>query len=765
MNNANFRAGRENTPPGYRRDRNENPMEHISSPYNFVPLADHVHLPAWGEHVSHDIPFADGVCGEIELFVTAHAPILVGGEQTRKLNAAGEVNFYKHPNGKYAIPGSSLKGMVRAVLEMATFSRLRQVDDMRYALRDINGAFVKSVYHAAVVGQQSAGFMSRAGNKIKITPCSFAQVPHEELERWLGISCRYVFDKSQREVSSKYKAWTERTKDGNSLSLKLQFDTEAPIQPATIRKAVKVGNGKTAGTLVLTGQISDRSSDKGNRRGKHNDFVFYDELLHKTYEVAEHDWQNFLFAHGDQIEQGQGAWKGYWKDRFYQGERVPVFYVPHGTQGQATTGQHIGLALLLKLAGDFSVHSLIGKQAMQHLETSDGFDFADLLFGATENIKSGSLKSRVAFLPAVANGSPKSTATAPTILNNPKPSYFPNYLEQTQKPLGKLESSANAAYSTYVDRAQTAQPSIRGWKRYPAHASSIGVQALNPDQVKNTSVQTILHPLDKGTTFKTTMIVHNLRRVELGAVLWALTWGDAGAESLRHSIGMGKPFGFGQVSVKLGVMDNLRANDSAQPNIDGAQVLIDEFIVYMNENCRPEWIKTPQLKNLLAMADPAIGDDPNQRQFKGELKHMVLNMSTNEFTAAKKVGLVLPPYALGGGITRKPIKQQTAAPNSRAASGGVVPPNVTAPTLPQSLAHSWLDEEITKILRNDGGKRDSALQSGYLQLQWSKIPDATLKTAVRALIKKAWQDRGWWDTPPKPDGKLVKAQYERGDLA
>ena len=32
----------------------------INAPYNFAPLADQVYLPAWGDQVTHDIPFRDG---------------------------------------------------------------------------------------------------------------------------------------------------------------------------------------------------------------------------------------------------------------------------------------------------------------------------------------------------------------------------------------------------------------------------------------------------------------------------------------------------------------------------------------------------------------------------------------------------------------------------------------------------------------------------------------------------------------------------------
>lgn len=632
----------------------------INAPYNFAPLADSVYLPAWGDQVTHDIPFKDGFCGELNLTITAHSPILVGGVQERVLGRPGEVHFYQQPDGKYAIPGASLKGMLRAVLEIATFSRMRQVDDMRYGLRDIKGEYIKNVYPKTVVGWQKAGFMQMGSDSnVKITPCEFAKVRHEDIESWFGMAPR-IFNKSKpgaASVAEKYATWAlQKDKAGNPVSTQLRFDTVDANDRSNHQRATNLGAGVHTGQLMLTGQITDRSI----ATGKHHDFLFYNERVRANFAVRENDWQNFLFVHGDRDDdKDNGAWRGYWKARFYQGERVPVFYVPH------STGIHIGLALLIKLAGDFSVHDLINSHQTKHLDTTGGFDFSDILFGVTDNAKHGALKSRVSFLPAVAMDAPIPTAAQPTILNSPKPSYFPNYLEQEHSD-GKLTSRS---YSTYVNKDQPHQPVIRGWKRYPVHAENIAVQSLTPEQVIKTNVQTILHPLPAKTTFETCLNVHNLRPVELGAVLWALLWGSTNKETHHHSIGMGKPFGFGQITFKLDQM-TLRVNDPNNQDCPtpSAQALVDEFVQHMK--AIPElngWDASPQLTNLLAMADPRIGDDKTKRQFKGDLKHMVLGESTNEFVNAKTSGKALPPYALGVTITQKAGKNATTSATSKKA--------------------------------------------------------------------------------------------------
>ena len=56
-------------------------MSQLTAPYRFVPLSALVMLPDWADLVSHDMPFADGVSGELSYRITAHTRLCVGGEQ------------------------------------------------------------------------------------------------------------------------------------------------------------------------------------------------------------------------------------------------------------------------------------------------------------------------------------------------------------------------------------------------------------------------------------------------------------------------------------------------------------------------------------------------------------------------------------------------------------------------------------------------------------------------------------------------------------
>ncbi|MGB1216704.1 MAG: RAMP superfamily CRISPR-associated protein, partial [Saprospiraceae bacterium] len=110
-------------------------MPIIKAPYNFVPLNEKVVYPHWAEVVSQDIPFEDGISGEIDVTLTAHSPIFIrnGGQK-----AGTDLSFSQDGNGNYFIPGSTMKGMVSNLVEIMSFGKMRdRVNNHRYAVRDL----------------------------------------------------------------------------------------------------------------------------------------------------------------------------------------------------------------------------------------------------------------------------------------------------------------------------------------------------------------------------------------------------------------------------------------------------------------------------------------------------------------------------------------------------------------------------------------------------------------------------------------------------
>jgi len=99
----------------------------ITAPFNFVPLSEKVFFPEWSEQVSHDIPFSDGESGVIDITITAKSPIFirnhyVEGDDFYTDNGGNKISTeFCHSKGTPYIPATSVKGMVRGVLEIMSF--------------------------------------------------------------------------------------------------------------------------------------------------------------------------------------------------------------------------------------------------------------------------------------------------------------------------------------------------------------------------------------------------------------------------------------------------------------------------------------------------------------------------------------------------------------------------------------------------------------------------------------------------------------------
>lgn len=599
-------------------------MERINAPYNFVPLSDTVVIPEWGDKVSHDLPFRDGVSGELELTIEALAPIMVGGEQKQGTEReSGQVRFFQTPDKRYAIPGSSLRGVIRSVTEIATFSRMNRIDDKRFGLRDISGTYVSASYTERVRNNVSYGFLSLdAQGKPSITPCSMVRLSHRDLESWWKEKSP-IFVKQRKAVRDKYATWKQLCEShGIRDSWNIPFQTDYKL-------VTKIGSGNLTGFPVLTGQISDATDDKPKTKGKYKDFMFHSPREQDRFVLDNKAWRDFLFIHGDENGKPEMSWPGFWRERFWSQQKVPVFYIQNKDRVQ------VGLAYMPKLAGDFSTHDMLKHTHDDHVDSTKP-DFAELLFGRVGEKPEDALKGRVYFEPAFLQGQAKvDNKPRETILNGAKPSYFPNYVYQQVDKSGKR--LAHGQYATYVYSAGNPAPELRGWKRYPVRLDNeVAHQEPTQDQLKNKKVMTRLYALAKGSVFKGRLVFHNLKPQELGALLWAVQ-----LEDKWHNLGMAKSFGYGQVSIKLDWQNSrLVCNDPAQTPHAEPDGYIAAFKQYMTEKLGKAWRTSTPIEALVAMADPACRD-----QFVGELKHMVMGMGgNNEFVKAKQNALVLSSY-------------------------------------------------------------------------------------------------------------------------
>ena len=687
----------------------------INAPYNFVPLSKHVYLPDWADEISHDVPFKDGLSGTIELKITARTPLSIGGDRGNN----NTLKFFQLPSGSYAIPGSSLRGMIRSVFEIATFSKMQLVDNNTFGLRDLNGDHVKELYRKAIKGKQKAGYLQLINGKPTIKPCEFAYISHKELINILNLQQGDLFPHEvkiknnkvkqydlfspqkgkQKNLSDKYAYWNKLCKN-KKITISNKFTGKVSGKEYSEDKELSEVKFDSNGDyqLVLTGQVNWL---------KRRDFVFYEKNEKPLINIKKTDplaWGDFLSIHGDDDKSTQAEtrpWNGYWRNKFFAGEEVPIFYIHDESEKRL----RFSLAYMMKLAGDYHVHDLIGHSSKNHLDKK--LDLTEAVFGkANDENSNESLKGRVYFELAKTSET-NIDITAPMVLASPKASYFPNYIKQSSENL-----QGETQYNTYLKHGSK-KPEIRGWKRYPV-ATQEGHAADGTD-----AVSVCLSTLPEGTTFSSRIIFHNLKPIELGALLWALQ-----IENGLHSIGTGKAFGYGQVSLEseLDVIPN-QTKDKPWSK----EALIENYIKRIDKKIS-DWRESPQIESLIAMTRYQKPEDIN---FKGSLRHMTLDIRDsrkNQFVNAKGEGSSLAEYIKVN--TRLELEEETLVWKEALIFQAGGNPKVTATKKDGEVAILNNGDELIKSLGLSKKNQMKKLRKGILKLNASIAIRGNIKTII-----------------------------------
>lgn len=642
------------------------------APYGFVPLNEDVYLPGWAPAVSRDWPFHDGVSGTIELEITSHTPIF-----TR--NPKDPERFFGGPDGLPAFPGSGLRGAIRTVVEIASYGWMRRVNDHRYGVRDLhnNALYVRHMADImpALNGKNlplpkvMAGWLQvekdadlldgDASDTVgTITPCSFAKMDYRLIMEH-ARSCRLNRYKPGDPQSSarKYRAWSVEESSDPKLQVKVDIEPLRPHDavPLPVGFGAVTGPGRQQGTLVFTGQPSRWTPDMAPRRGgghpKHHDFVFYGEHPDRPIPVTRHVFEGFEFVHGGGQEQhslnqrrsANEEW-GFWQRKFDQGARVPVFFLmtPDGRTLRA-----FGLAMMFRLAYDHTTKDAV-RSAQKDLGVDPRPDLAELIFGHVPLSHRGgggereaTLAGRVSFGLGRLHAGGSALPKVQEVLGGPKASFYPSYVEQDPGVPGADPIGGKDRYKTYMD----ADARVRGHKRY----------RMQPDVVKgpeppkrrdgtvNTDVATVFRPLEAGTVFHSTLRVHNLRPVELGALLWALDFG--GAEGCFHGLGMARSLGYGRCDISLrghALMANEPGRADADLLAEARQAFGAAMESFCNEHSVPGgWLASRRIFELLELARVLDEDSPHRRAMSIAASRPYSSRKINEFNEAKREGAAL----------------------------------------------------------------------------------------------------------------------------
>jgi CRISPR-associated protein (TIGR03986 family) len=592
------------------RQNNSEPRQDAHAPYNFVPLPERTMdvreqpgittlddaLP------SHNAFRSDRRHGYFDVTLTTESPLYIRGMLTREEATNKEAHrnkpdfFHTGDVGSPVIPGSSLRGMIRALVEIVTWSKLTRVSDspkiFYRAVAARNDDPLGGNYRA-IIGTVNnlkvrAGYLERDGDNWFIRPAQEYQgTPY------LKVKCLDNTGKRHSDVAgvrglihlddANYNVQYHDVNINLQTVRKLTSGYYAPAQSPTTGST---GNA----VLVCTGNMAESSSAKNGRVSTNRrNFVAVLRPAPNTQRIqidpqAITDYRDGLtpFQKESPFDEKYGCLV----------EGRPIFYVPP-TQGRMV--QYFGHAPFSRIQASLTEggktraltpHDLVPKSLH---EQADHFDFGEAMFGYVRPEKRGQGKQgdkerAYAGRVTVTDACMISETTelyepeiTPPILGSPKPTAFQHYLVQPQTDDPKK-------FVHYDSKGAKARGHKLYWRQRRDTTAQIPGATTTPLDPTDTQ-RTRMRPVKCGIQFRFRVAFENLTDIELGALAWVLALGSANHHpDARHMLGMGKPFGMGVVKLDAALVLRDRQqrytslfSDTGWSNGD-APAYADEFI-------------------------------------------------------------------------------------------------------------------------------------------------------------------------------------------
>lgn len=469
----------------------------VRAPYNFVPFSRKIleYIEAIPDHDAADPALKTG---EIHVTLTADTPVFVSDGNKEK------PHFFKGPDGRYMLPGSTIRGMVRQNMQILGFGLVRSgedIEDQRLFYRrlaDKKGTVFEKLkkYYGDLLGVKQewrngkpyatpravkAGYLRKVGDSYQIQPVegTFFRVSrkHPDVLKF--------GDEPSRAIPVSYTATGKRV---------------VQISPGIVK-------GMEQGVLLYTGRPVGKKPNplylfpKANEDEKAAIKLEEDALLNATDQELR---ANFLRGDGHDPE--------FWslpKD----GESKPVFFAKY--QGHT----YFGMSLFLRLRYLNSIAKGLPQNHREKQKKAGFLDWPRAILGWAET--TSSRRSRVSFGDFPAQGKLQELPLVKTVLGNPKISYYPSYVVNGE----------------HYDQDGF---QLRGYKQY-------WLKEVQDTKAGTENVASQLRPLPEGTVFSGVIRYRNLRPEELGLLLWAIRL----EEGCYQSVGMGKPYGYGRMKVSI----------------------------------------------------------------------------------------------------------------------------------------------------------------------------------------------------------------------
>lgn len=606
------------------------------APYNFVPLPARLrtvpqppHHDRWCSHDRYSTKDDEGrqvYSGWFECTLTTETPCYIRGPYRDTDNpelkpTKDRPDFFSVDGGMTPhIPGSSLRGLFRSLVEIISNARPSFITDRKLVYRAVDTTRLGQQYRDRIMepdpGDPQHWFTPRvrAGYIRKRSDGEWYIQPAKKINgtTWCRISHKLLGD-----LRATLKPWPENDAGKQIKNARLIY-----VQPSTydfreirggfirnrfsraLRAAPAPGPGLYRAALIESGQINTKRSEA---------IVFEPDEAAK-----EKDWLPLRFEDEDGKEV---ALDRDYRDQITDQQRVilgpngaltdmqPVFYLVEKGKDNKEHLVFFGHTLMMRLP--------YRKSILEHLpdglsaEGSDSIDLAEALFGySRKGGKKGehsvmlAFAGRVSLSDGVYSGNlpdPFEREITPKVLSTPKTTTFQHYLSQPRP-------DDKAQLLNYDDDAP-----IRGHKLYwhRGKTTIAQVEETDREKLKHALQYTRIKAVKMGASFTFRIHFDNLRGYELGALAWVLQ--HAADANYRLKLGMGKPHGMGASRIASvlylvdrearysGLLDDGDWHLAAAQSDDLTGQLASQFKGWVADGSATAFDAQPHIRELLTM--------------------------------------------------------------------------------------------------------------------------------------------------------------------
>lgn len=569
---------KENKPRQVKGDSRKGISDHdvyAYAPYNFVPLPEAVvkvvseqelaQLSAEEQHqlLNTRMPGHDRYqryTGYIECELVTQSPLYIRGMMTQAtFEEVGDKSFHdlddnqKEERAKFfmlrdgepVIPGSSLRGMIRSLVEIAGYGKVqpvtgeplvyRAVGDTTSLGKEYRDQLLREIRPRTYEFQVKAGYMRHKGKNWYIAPAisnnqtlgqTFFRVEIRSLDalrnrpNWYQFNSNHCFQLSFEPVAPREHPHNKDRNGNPRIFLryaKVERLNNQHLNNATFIKGIAVQSGNSPRKhmqFIFTMPDEDESK-----------WIKVTDELRQRYEDQKTDGQN-------EIVGGKGVLQDW----------CPVFY----KTDMANQLIFFGHTAMFRLPYKKSPQSFVPEQLYHEKD----IDLAEAIFGYTKSGDISEGKQRAYAGRIFVNDArlmpnqrdvlmDGGTMLTPQILGSPKPTTFQHYLVQPD-----AREKRNLKHYASETPAETV---IRGHKLY-WHRDNVTRRDIEIEADKRERAVTQLtgiKPVRAGIRFNFRIHFENLNSVELGALLWVLNL----PEKHYPKLGMGKPLGMGAVKI------------------------------------------------------------------------------------------------------------------------------------------------------------------------------------------------------------------------